>query len=243
MPLPALPVVLVHGAWHGAWSWSALQYELERSGVASYAVDLPGRSTSIEAPAGLAGDVRAVSAVLDRLATPVVLVGHSYGGAVVSGVAGQHRAVAAAVYVAAFALEAGESVNGFLRGAPRHPSRLADAMRPQPDGAVVLDPTAALDLLAWPGSDADAVAAQVARLSPQPAGTFTDPVDAHPFGRIPTTYVLCERDELVHPAHQEILAARCATTVRLAGGHFPMHEATDALTSIIADVARTAAAT
>lgn len=242
MVAPSLPVVLVHGAWHGGWSWSGLQHALDGLGVASYAIDLPGRGLSVTQSAGLAGDVRSLSAALDQLDRRVVLVGHSYGGAVVSEVGGRHPNVASIAFVAAFALESGESVNGFLRAAPRHPVRVGEAMRPQPDGSILLDPDVAADLFAFAGSDEATITAQVARLCAQPAGTFTDTLGADPFDRVPTTYVLCEDDEIVHPAHQEIMAARCTATVRLRGGHFPMHQSTADLAAVVATLAREAVA-
>ena len=81
-------VVLVHGAWHGAWCWAALQAELDRRGVPSLAVDLPGHGASPEPIGGLHDDAAAVTALLDHLASgaagPITLVGHSYGGAVIT---------------------------------------------------------------------------------------------------------------------------------------------------------------
>ena len=71
-------VVLVHGAWHGAWCWSALQAELDQRGIASIAVDLPGHGASTAPLGDLHGDAAAVAAVVDRIDGDVVLVGHSY---------------------------------------------------------------------------------------------------------------------------------------------------------------------
>ncbi len=82
-------VVLVHGAWHGAWCWAAVQAELDGRGLASLAVDLPGHGASTLPFTDLAGDAAHVADVVARAARPVVLVGHSYGGAVI-GEAGAH---------------------------------------------------------------------------------------------------------------------------------------------------------
>jgi pimeloyl-ACP methyl ester carboxylesterase len=229
-------IVLIHGAWHAAWSWAALQHELDRRGLASFAIDLPGRGTSTLEPSGLIGDGLHVEAVLRRLGEDVVLVGHSYGGAVLSEVAGRTPALAHAVYIGAFALACGESVNGFLRSAPRHRAGIADHMQPRDDGSIALN-------LATVGSIYDGVpalerAAHVARLTPQPPDTFTDQVTGDPFGRVPTTYVLLERDDAVHPVHQESFAQRCDHVVRLDTGHFPMIHSPALIAEILEPIAR-----
>lgn len=223
------------GAWHGAWCWSSLQCELDRAGVPSYAIDLPGRGTSAVEPSGLAGDVVAIDGALAAIGRPSLLVGHSYGGAPVSAAAGRSPLVAGVVYVAAFALRAGESVNGFLRSGPRRHVGLADVMRPRPDGSIDIDRDAAAGI--YHDVPIAEAAAHVARLAVQPAGTFTDEVGADPFGRVATTYVLCEHDDAVHPDHQRILAERCDRTVALACGHFPMLTRAGELAAVIAAAA------
>src|SRR6185369_14343612 len=97
--LPGGPpaVVLVHGAWHGAWCWGPAIAALAAAGVTALAVDLPGH-----------GDAAHVSSVLDSLDGPVVLAGHAYGGAVITE-AGSHPAVAHLVYLSGMALDDGES--------------------------------------------------------------------------------------------------------------------------------------
>src|SRR4051794_4806797 len=92
--------VLVHGAWHGAWCWEKLTPLLDEASVPWQALDLPLSS--------LEDDAAAVHKVLDAIEGPAVLLGHSYGGAVISQ-AGDHPAVEHLVYLCAFALEAGES--------------------------------------------------------------------------------------------------------------------------------------
>ena len=232
MPADVLPIVLVHGAWGGAWSWGGLQHALDRRGLASYALDLPGRGTSTTPPSGLDGDIAAVVAAVRALDRPVTLVSHSYGGAVVNGAAAAEPLVASVVHIAAFALAAGESVMGFLRSAPRHSVGLGALMRSQPDGSIALDPDRAGELYGGALSDLE-VRANVARLGVQPAGTFTGTVPGDPFGRVPTGYVLCELDDAVHPEHQRILAARCDRTVAIGSDHFPMLHSADLLADVL----------
>jgi pimeloyl-ACP methyl ester carboxylesterase len=105
-------VVLVHGTRHGGWCWAGLQAEFDRRGIASLAVDLPGHGAAVAEPTGPHGDARAVGATPDKLRDrdvgPIVLVGHSYGGAVITQVAAGHDDVDHLVYVAAFAPDTGE---------------------------------------------------------------------------------------------------------------------------------------
>jgi pimeloyl-ACP methyl ester carboxylesterase len=121
-------IVLVHGAWHGAWCWAPLQATLDAAGVPSLALDLPGHSTSPEPLGDLYGDGAAVGRLLDTVACDVVLVGHSYGGAVISEAVADRTNVSHLVYVAAFCLEVDESVLGFSRVQPDQDYALAKAL-------------------------------------------------------------------------------------------------------------------
>ena len=85
--------VLVHGLWHGGWAWDGVRARLDAAGVPSAAVELP--------LTGFEDDVAATLAALDRFGKPAVLVGHSYGGAVVTA-AGEHPHVTHLLYLAAF---------------------------------------------------------------------------------------------------------------------------------------------
>jgi pimeloyl-ACP methyl ester carboxylesterase len=125
-PRPTL--VLVHGAFADASSWSAVYDELKGDGLPILAPPVPLR--------GVVGDAGYLTSVIDQVDGDVVLVGHSYGGAVIT-VAGDHHKVKALVYVAAYALDEGESL-GQLQG--RFPdSALAAALTfapfPIPGGA------------------------------------------------------------------------------------------------------------
>ena len=232
-PSASLPVVLVHGAWHGAWCWSALQAELDRRGIPSYAIDLPGHGTSTLPFGDLHADASHVADMIDALGTDVVLVGHSYGGAVITESAVRTARVRHLVYLTAFALDAGESVLGLLRSLPHHEVALSAAMRPGAiEGTTVLDPGAAVDAL-YGRCDAAAVRAALARISPQAMATFTQETTGCPRPRVASTYVVCTEDQAVHPVHQEAMAARCDSVVRLDTDHSPFMSAVTATADVI----------
>lgn len=232
-PSTPLPVVLVHGAWHGGWCWAALQAELDRRAIPSYAIDLPGQGASTAPLGDLHGDAAHVAEVIDRLGTDVVLVGHSYGGAVITEAAVRTGRVRHLVYLTAFALDAGESVLGLLRTLPHHDVALSAAMRPgTSEGTTVLDPASAVPAL-YARCDAAAVQAALARLSPQSMATFTQETTGCPRPRVASTYVVCTEDEAVHPVHQEAMAERCDTVVRLDTDHSPFLSAVTATADVI----------
>ena len=164
----------------------------------------------------LAGDAAATRLIIDAQDGPVVLVGHSYGGAVITE-AGTHPNVAALVYIAAFAPDKGESVNtliaGFPAGGPQPP------ILPPQDGFLFLDrdkfhASFAADLPA--GQAAFMADSQVPWGVDAPAGTITDPA-----WRIkPSWYLLATDDKMIPPAAQRAMSERTgATVVEVAASH------------------------
>lgn len=235
-------VVLIHGAWHGAWCWAALQAELDRRNVASLAIDLPGHGTSTLPFGDLHGDAQHVADVVSRLDRPVILVGHSYGGAVIT--EATHRiekvlpaGVAHLVYLAAFCPDAGETVMDLARHASGGPVDLGDAMVPIEGGLSILEPAKAAPAL-YGDCDPNAVSAALERLCPQPLATMIQPAADAPWRRIPATYVVCTRDRSVHPGLQEFMATRCTNTVRFDTDHSPFLSMTTQTADVIAGVAR-----
>jgi pimeloyl-ACP methyl ester carboxylesterase len=238
---PAL-IALVHGAWHGAWCWAALQAELDRRGIASLAVDLPGHGSSTDALGDLHGDAATVSALLDQLAErhrrPVVLVGHSYGGAVITQAAIDRTDVDHLVYLAAFALDAHESVMGALGSMERRDVALAASMMPTADGsATTLDPTTAADAL-YNECPASTASAALPRLSPQPMATMTQETTGNPREHTESTYVVCGQDRAVHPDHQAVMADRCTQRVDIDTDHSPFVSAVGATADVLERISR-----
>src|SRR5690606_23810589 len=100
-------ILLVHGAWHGAWCWDRLRDVLEARGRRVEVVDLPTIHSADPVDVPLAADADAVTAAIERIEGEVVVVAHSYGG-IPATVAATADRVPHIVYVAAFALDAGE---------------------------------------------------------------------------------------------------------------------------------------
>lgn len=231
-----LPVVLVHGAWHGAWCWAGVQHALDELAVPSLAIDLPGHGASTAPLTDLAGDADHVVAVLQQLGTPAVLVGHSYGGAVITEAASRFPDVAHLVYVTAFALDRGESIMSLLASLPQARVALGLAIVAHEDGTSEIDRAQATGAFYGECTEATAAAA-MARLSPQAMVTFTDAVSGSPRDQIASTYVRCLRDEAVHPSHQDAMAQRCATTLTLDTDHSPFLSRITETAAIIQQVA------
>ena len=170
---PPATLVLVHGAWHGAWCWEKVLPRLEAAGVEAKAVDLAGAGG---VPGDLGADAGAVRVVLDGIGGPAVLCGHSYGGVVITEV-GLHPAVVHLVYVAAFVPDAGKGLRDIPRPDPataRLPAVLGE------DGLLRLEPEAVH--LVYHDCDPDEVDAARARFRPQrPEGFVQEQefVDAH----------------------------------------------------------------
>jgi pimeloyl-ACP methyl ester carboxylesterase len=227
-------VVLVHGAWHGAWCWTPVVDRLVAAGVPTVAIDLPGHGDDDRPLTDLHGHGDAVRAALEAVDGPVVLVGHSFGGAAITD-AGTHPAVRHLVFVAAFPLDAHETVmandvdggeGGVLEGALRFE---ADTITVDPDGA-----TAAF----YADCDPADASALVARLGPEHASGFSQSPRAVAWRKRPSTYVLCTEDRSVMPALQRNLAARCDTVVEIAASHSPFASRPDELSALLVDLAR-----
>jgi len=232
-------VVLVHGAWHGAWCWAGFQAALDARGIPSLAIDLPGHGASTSPPTDLHGDAAHLAGVLDTIderhpGRSVVLVGHSYGGAVITQAAQRRTDVAHLVYVAAFALHADESVMGVLGTLDQRRVALGTAVVPADDGATSTVTADGARASFYGNCPEPLIDAAIARLCPQPMATMTQATTGSPLGHTPSTYVCCSQDEAVHPDHQAAMAERCDRRVDIDTDHSPFVSAIDELADVIA---------
>jgi pimeloyl-ACP methyl ester carboxylesterase len=189
-------IVLVHGAFADSSSWDKITPSLEAKGYRVVAVYDPMSS--------LADDVAATKRVIEAQPGPVVLVGHSYGGAVITE-AGNDKKVTALVYIAAFAPDAGESINDLGKGQPPPPwvkklvvDRGGFASLP----ADVVASDFAQDL---PAADSRLLAT---KQGPIAARSFDEKITTAAWHTKPTWYVRAAADHMIPPAAQELMAKR-----------------------------------
>jgi pimeloyl-ACP methyl ester carboxylesterase len=223
----AAGAVLVHGLWHGAWVWEQVQERLTDAGIASVAVQLPLISLRI--------DEAAARETLRGFDGPVVLVGHSYGGAVITG-AGPFPSITHLVYLAAFQLDEGESVSRTLPHLDVPATRLGEALRFD-DDLVHLDPQLAAELM-YNGVPAQVTADAVARLRPVHRSVFSGTPGMVAWRTIESTYVVCTDDLTVHPDLQRAMANRATRRIEWDCGHSPAAARPDQVAELIIAAAR-----
>jgi pimeloyl-ACP methyl ester carboxylesterase len=240
-PAPAT-VVLVHGAFHGAWCWDSVVTRLEAARVPVIAVDLPGHGADGGAPADLHTHADWLCAFLRTLDGPLVVVGHSYGGAVISDGAAEVPGVAHLVYLCAIVADAGETMSTVMPGAvpPEETlSQVPAAMLADADGNLVLDRESAAAVF-YADCDPGDVEFALARLGPQNPATFGQPVRAAAWRTVPSTYVVCSDDRAVSVGFQRAMATRTSDRVEMATSHSPFLSAPDAVADLFARIARAA---
>jgi pimeloyl-ACP methyl ester carboxylesterase len=242
--LRSASVVLVHGAAHGAWCWDRVVSGLTVAGITVHAVDLPGHGQDTRALTDLHGNAASVNAMLDTIEGPVVLVGHSLGGAVITE-AGVHPNVVQLVYIAAMALDSDETSGAAAARGPQFDDQtvtgvptLRSGFRISPDGAsITMDPTVAAQVF-YSDCTNDDIAWAVGRLGPELLATFAQ-APAHVAWRTtPSTFAVCMADKTVHPDLQRTFAARCGQTVEWACGHSPFLSHPESVVDLISELAK-----
>jgi pimeloyl-ACP methyl ester carboxylesterase len=236
-------VVLVHGAWHGAWCFEPVLPLVRDAGIDAVAVDLPGHGDD-PAPLGdLHGDAARVREVLDGVDGGVVLLGHSYGGAVITE-AGVHPAVQHLVYLCALALDAGEtcgSAAAELAAATglSHEGRpnLGDAIVMRDDGTSTLEPEGAAACL-YNDCDAATVEWASSRLGPHPMAALAQEPAAVAWRERPSTYVVCADDLAIHPGLQRLMAPRCTESVEWPTSHSPFLSRPELVAALVTGLAQ-----
>jgi pimeloyl-ACP methyl ester carboxylesterase len=228
---PARNVVLVHGGFVDGSGWQGVYDALTADGYRVAVVQNPTLS--------LEGDAAAARLVIDALDAPVVLVGHSYGGAVITE-AGLHDKVAALVYIAAFAPDKGESVNslisGFPAGGPQPP------ILPPRDGFLFLDrdkfhASFAADVPA--GQAAFMADSQVPWGVDATAQTITSPA----WRMKPSWYLLTTEDHMIPPSAQRAMSERAGASVTEAQGSHAIYVSQPAAVAALIREAATAVGT
>jgi pimeloyl-ACP methyl ester carboxylesterase len=203
-------IVLVHGAFADGTGWQRVIPILERNGYAVIAVQNPLTS--------LAGDVQTTKRVIDAQKGPVVAVGHSYGGAVITGAAAGNANVKALVYIAAFAPDAGEPIGAHNE---KYPAPLGSALRPDSAGFLYIDRAQFRDLFA---SDVSATEASVMAAAQKPiiGSAFAASVEQAAWRTTPSWYLVTQEDRAINPELQRFYAKRIgAKTTEIKASHVP----------------------
>ncbi len=194
-------VVLVHGGFVDGSGWGGVYQMLKKDGYKVSIVQNPTLS--------LADDVAATKRIIAMQDGPVILVGHSYGGVVITE-AGNDPKVERLVYIAAFAPDKGESVEALIKDPP--PGAPVPPILPPQDGFLFLDKEKFHDSFA---ADVDAKLASFMAESQVPwgvgalSGTITEPAWRHK----PSWYLIATEDKMIPPAAQQFMSKRAGSTI------------------------------
>lgn len=203
-------VVIVHGAFADGSDWAKVIALLQEKGVQAQAVQNPLES--------LAGDVAAANRAIDNQQGEVVLVGHSWGGTVITE-AGNHKKVSELVYVAAFAPDEGQSVESLTKGKPSAPG--SASIKADRHGWLSLSPQGIAQDFA---QDVPAPQARVmaATQGPIKASAFAEEVSVAAWKTKPSRFIVSEQDRMILPALQHEMASRIGAQVTsLPTSHVP----------------------
>jgi pimeloyl-ACP methyl ester carboxylesterase len=220
-------IVLVHGFWGGAMHWRRVISQLLRHGFTQlHAVELPLTS--------LADDAERTRKVVAQQSGPVLLVGHSYGGAVITEM-GDMPNVIGLVYIAAFAPDAGESAGGITQASP--PAAMANIVGDS-DGYLWIKQS---EFHASFCQDLTPEEAQVMAITQKaPLGsTFGDSVQAPAWQKKPSWYQISSDDHMISPDNQQRMAARISPrkTITLSASHASLVSRADEVTALIIEAA------
>ena len=204
-------IVLIHGAFADASSWNKVIPILQGDGYMVTAVQIPLSS--------LSDDVTATKRVLDAQTGPVVLVGHSWGGAVITAAAAGDKRIKSLVYVAAFAPEAGEVVTAPAANFPA--PELNSVLKPDEAGFVYIDRARFHDAFARDLPEAD-TRIMAATQKPISGKSFGETMPAAAWKTIPSWYIVSTEDRAINPDLERYYAKRIgATTTEIKASHVP----------------------
>ncbi|MCI3935378.1 alpha/beta hydrolase [Streptomyces sp. AN091965] len=216
-------VVLVHGFWGGAAHWANVIVELNKRGFDDlHAVENPLTS--------LADDAERTRKMVEQIDGPVLLVGHSYGGAVITE-AGDLPNVAGLVYIAAFAPDAGESPGQISQ---ENPPAAFDNIAPDSDGYLWIKQDAFHESFAQDLTPEEALVMAVTQKAPL-GSTFGDTVTAPAWRAKPSWYQVSTADRMIHPDNERRMAQRMnpRKTIELDAGHASLASQPGPVTDLI----------
>ena len=224
-------VVLIHGAFADGSSWSAVIEDLQAKGYEVTAPQFPLTS--------LAHDLARLRLVLAWLAGPTTVVGHSYGGQIITALGANTGNVGGLVYVAGFGLDEGESIAALGGDAPPAPALANVIVDQQGFGRLPED-----DFVGHFAADAAPVKAKVMHAAQQPVAmsVFEDLMGTPAWKSLPSWYLVAANDQAIAPDAERMFAKRMgAVTVEVASSHVAMVSHPDAVVELIEAAAKQAA--
>jgi pimeloyl-ACP methyl ester carboxylesterase len=225
-------VVCVHGAWADGSSWSKLIPLLQAKGLHAVAVQNPLSS--------IADDVASTNRLINMQDGPVLLVGHSYGGAVITE-AGNNPKVSGLVYVAAFAPEEGETLAGLAQGFP--PPPLFSQIQPIEDGYLMLTEEAVTESF---GQDLSPEMKSLvfATQGATQGAILGTPIKKAAWHSKPSWFVIAQNDRAIAPEQEISTAKRMGSkTLTLASSHLPMLSQPEKVADFVVEAAASLTAT
>ncbi|MFE7438953.1 alpha/beta fold hydrolase [Streptomyces chartreusis] len=229
--MTALPtIVLLHGMWHGGWAWERVEVLLEAAGYPCVRVTLPGKNRAQGDPT-FQGHCDHLVRVLADVPGDVVLVGHSYSGALLSEV-GAAPNVRAMVFVSAFCLEPGESVASVNDAKAGSQAGINEIL--QVGDYLTIDAEVARNAFYHDCTPEEATNA-AARLTPEHAGARVAIVSNAAWRSVSSHFVVCTLDRACTPEVQRMMAARVDSSTELKSGHSPMLSMPEALAHTITE--------
>ena len=226
-------ILLVHGAWADGSSWSGVIERLQTEGFQVRAPQFPLSS--------LADDVMRLRQVLDFQEGPTIVVGHSYGGQIITALGSSAPNAVGLVYVAAFGLDEGESLGALLSQGPVTPALAHLFTDSRGFGWLSED-----DFVNHFAADVDPTRARVMYAVQQPlaSSAFTDVMGAPAWKSLPSWYLVAQNDEAIPPDAERMFASRMgATTVEVPSSHVAMVSHSEEVAELIEKAAETVGAT
>jgi pimeloyl-ACP methyl ester carboxylesterase len=216
-------IVLVHGAWADGSCWSGVIERLQGQGFQARAPQFPLSS--------LADDVARLRQVLEFQDGPTIVVGHSYGGQIMTALGDEAPNVVGLVYIAAFGLDEGETLGALFSGGPPTPALAHMFTDSRGFGWLAED-----DFVTHFAADVDATWARVMYAVQQPlaVSAFDDVIGMPAWKSLPSWYLVAQNDEAIPPDAERQFAQRMgATTIEIPSSHVAMVSHPDEVAELI----------
>jgi len=211
-------IMLIHGAWHGSWCWDFVEKGLINEGVETHSINLPFT--------GVEDDIASVSNAIDEIDNQVILLGHSYGGIVISGAAEAKRNVDQLIYLSAILLKAGESMQ--LSG-----SKIQIDVDENLISSV--KKSAAIQAF-YADVDPNLAEASIELLRPFPIVAGSKGI-GEAWREKHSTYIICREDEAIPPELQYDMAKKADKIIEWECGHSPFLSKPNLVIDFLLDLA------